>query len=32
MLRNEASGTTVTFAVKRGDQTRDVTVTLRDLI
>jgi len=32
MLRNEAPGTTVTFAVKRGDQTTDVAVTLRDLI
>jgi membrane-associated protease RseP (regulator of RpoE activity) len=32
MLRNEAPGTTVTFAVKRGGDTQNVAVTLRDLI
>ena len=32
MLRDEAPGTTVTFAVKRGAETRNVAVTLRDLI
>ncbi len=32
MLRNEAPGTTVTFAVKRGGDTKNVAVTLRDLI
>ena len=32
MLRDEAPGTAVTFSVKRGDQTSDVKVTLRDLI
>jgi membrane-associated protease RseP (regulator of RpoE activity) len=32
MLRNEAPGTTVTFAVKRGGDTKNVSVTLRDLI
>jgi hypothetical protein len=32
MLRDEAPGTTVTFAVKRGSDTKNVAVTLRDLI
>jgi PDZ domain/Aspartyl protease len=32
MLRDEAPGTVVTFAVKRGSDTKDVPVTLRDLI
>jgi hypothetical protein len=32
MLRDEPAGTKVTLAVRRGDQTSDVTVTLRDLI
>ena len=32
MLRDEAPGTVVTFAVKRGNDTKDVPVTLRDLI
>lgn len=31
-LRDEAPGTVVTFAVKRGGETKDVAVTLRDLI
>jgi carboxyl-terminal processing protease len=31
-LRNEAPGTVVTFAVKRGTETKDLKVTLRDLI
>jgi hypothetical protein len=31
-LRNEAPGTAVKFTVKRGGETKDVTVTLRDLI
>ena len=31
-LRNDAPGTVVTFAVKRGDAVSDVPVTLRDLI
>jgi hypothetical protein len=32
MLRDEAPGTTVTFAVKRGGDTKTIPVTLRDLI
>ncbi|HTW33216.1 MAG TPA: aspartyl protease family protein [Rhizomicrobium sp.] len=32
MLRDEPPGTAVTFAVKHGDETRNVTFTLRDLI
>jgi len=32
MLRDEAPGTVVTFAVKRGGETKDLAVTLRDLI
>jgi hypothetical protein len=32
MLRDEPPGTAVTLAVKRGDDTRNVTFTLRDLI
>lgn len=32
MLRDEAPGTAVRFAVRRGGETKDVTVTLRDLI
>jgi membrane-associated protease RseP (regulator of RpoE activity) len=32
MLRDEAPGTVVTFAVKRGSDTKDIPVTLRDLI
>jgi hypothetical protein len=32
MLRDEPPGTAVTFAVKHGDDTRNVTFTLRDLI
>jgi len=31
-LRDEAAGTVVTFAVKRGNETKDLKVTLRDLI
>jgi len=31
-FRNEAPGTVVTFAVKRGSETKDIRVTLRDLI
>jgi len=31
-LRNEAPGTVVHFGVKRGGETKDVAVTLRDLI
>jgi hypothetical protein len=31
-LRNEAPGTAVKFTVKRGGETKDVTVTLKDLI
>jgi membrane-associated protease RseP (regulator of RpoE activity) len=31
-LRDDAAGTVVTFAVKRGSETKDVAVTLRDLI
>jgi S1-C subfamily serine protease len=32
MLRDEAPGTIVTFTVKRGGETKDVRITLRDLI
>jgi membrane-associated protease RseP (regulator of RpoE activity) len=32
MLRDQAPGTVVKFAVKRGSETKDVAVTLRDLI
>jgi S1-C subfamily serine protease len=32
MLRDEPPGAAVTFAVKRGDDTRNVTLTLRDLV
>ena len=31
-LRNDAPGTVVTFTVKRGGETRDIAITLRDLI
>jgi C-terminal processing protease CtpA/Prc len=31
-LRNEAPGTVVHFTVKRGSETKDIAVTLRDLI
>lgn len=31
-LRDEATGAVVAFTVKRGDQTKDINVTLRDLI
>jgi len=32
ILRDEPPGAAVTFAVKRGDDTRNVTLTLRDLV